>query len=602
MSPEDRHSHDAVTTPVGIKTTCPQCGVALDAFTMTCGACGAVITAGSTDSQRADRVRAKLQDAIGDTFVLGDMLGRGGMGIVFRAREKALDRDVALKVLAFDPVLNPAAYDRFEREAKLAARLDHPNIVPIFAVGQRNGIAFYTMRMVKGGNVEQRVVPGQGFDVRQAITLLRDVASALDYAHANGVVHRDIKPANILMGDSGHAMVADFGIARAFGGDAATTATATGVVGSPAYMSPEQWRGEKVDGKADQYALGILAFELLTGRRPFADAPMQELLRRHLAEAPPDIVTLRNDLTANLGDAIRRAMAKEPEARYPNATSFVDALAADTDGVPAAHVPVRVTVRPSAPLTTAVAPPLRQTPDPRLRRPTRAAPPVPRRTSSGGGWLIAVLLLVLGALGGAIWAAQRQSRNALATVTSPIPAAAASSPDSTAAIQRAQDAENAKLQQEVADARRIALEAEQKMERMLAAQSAASKAKVAPVPELHAHLFVMAQGGKPAVFVDGQKMADTSPAVVEVKPGRHVVTVEGSGTEFQPAEYSIELAATDTTNVTFISRQLAQRQQQRQQRLQQVFPSTLTPEEKQRYYQQLKKRPDDGTSKKRPAR
>lgn len=145
MPDTPRQHNDAVTTPVGITTICPQCGVMLDAVTTTCGACGAVITGAGTDTGRGEKVRAKLQDAIGDAFVLGELLGRGGMGMVYRAREAALDRDVALKVLAFDPTLNPDAYARFEREAKLAARLDHPHIVPIFSVGQRAGVAFYTM-------------------------------------------------------------------------------------------------------------------------------------------------------------------------------------------------------------------------------------------------------------------------------------------------------------------------------------------------------------------------------------------------------------------------------------------------------------------------
>ena len=125
MTEPPRQHNDAVTTPVGITTICPQCGVMLDALTTSCGSCGAVITGAGADTARGDKVRVKLQDAIGEAFVLGDLLGRGGMGIVYRAREVSLDRDVALKVLAFDPILNPDAYARFEREAKLAARLDH---------------------------------------------------------------------------------------------------------------------------------------------------------------------------------------------------------------------------------------------------------------------------------------------------------------------------------------------------------------------------------------------------------------------------------------------------------------------------------------------
>jgi hypothetical protein len=611
MPDQRSESHDAVTTPAGVSTTCPKCGVVLDALTTTCGACGAVITAGGVQGERAERVRAKLQDAIGDAFTLGDMLGRGGMGIVFRARERALDRDVALKVLAFDPVLNPEAYDRFEREAKLAARLDHPNIVPIFAVGQRNGVAFYTMRLVKDGNVEQRITPGRGFDFEQAIALLRDVAAALDYAHANGVVHRDIKPANILIGDSGHAMVADFGIARAFGGDpSATTATGTGVVGSPAYMSPEQWRGEKVDGKADQYALGILAFELLTGRRPFADASMQELLRMHLAENPPDIISFREDLPSHLTDAIWRAMSKEPADRYATAMAFVAALAGDARDWPQPGVPPRtsadrtssaktfLTVKQLTPMPAATTAPVARRAAPVAAAPAvRPAAAASAHVSSRGMWLIAALLLVVGGLSGVLWAARGRLQSTPAAAPAAAPVVAGVSADSVAAIERAQDAENAKLQQEVADARRIALDAEKKMELMLAAQRTPATAKAVPAPELHAHLFVMAQGGKPAVFVDGEKMANESPAVIEVKPGRHIVTVEGSGTEFRPAEYSVDLAASDTTNLTFISRQMVARQQQLRQ---QVDLSALTPEQKRRYMQQLRKRPAGATQPKPP--
>jgi serine/threonine protein kinase len=142
MTQDPLQSNDAQTTPVGAPTSCPQCGVQLDSLTTSCGACGAVITGGAMDAERMERVRVRLQEGIGQGYKLGDMLGRGGMGIVFSAREVTLDRDVALKVLAFDPILNPDAYARFEREARLAARLDHPNIVPIFAVGQGNGIAF----------------------------------------------------------------------------------------------------------------------------------------------------------------------------------------------------------------------------------------------------------------------------------------------------------------------------------------------------------------------------------------------------------------------------------------------------------------------------
>jgi serine/threonine-protein kinase len=576
MPDERSQSHDAVTTLVGVTTICPQCGVVLDTITTTCGACGAVITAGGPDSGRAERLRHKLQEAIGDAFVLGDMLGRGGMGIVFRARERALDRDVALKVLAFDPVLNPEAYTRFEREAKLAAKLDHPNIVPIFSVGQRNAIAFYTMRMVKGGSVEQMVTPGRGLDVSHAISILRDVASALDYAHASGVVHRDIKPANILVGDSGHALVADFGIARAFGGDAAgATATGTGVVGSPAYMSPEQWRGEKVDGRADQYALGVLAFELLSGRRPFTDASMQELLRMHISEDPPDIISLRQDLPSHVTDAIWRAMAKDPADRYPSATGFVRALAGDSPTATtgsrasasvsgAGESGVKTMVKQVTPLPSTKSPPSMRTaqrsPAPRRSSPVEtggdSVPGVPS-PSHRSMWIIAALLVSVGALGAvAVLGRPRQGQER--TAAAPPPAAAAASADSLASLQREQSIENAKLQKELDDARRIALEAERKVEQMAAASTAATgtrpKAAVAEAP--HAHLLVLARGGAPQVWVDGARKAERTPAAIELPPGRHSVSVKGTQ-EFLPPEFNVELAPDDTQQVVFLSKTVA---------------------------------------------
>jgi serine/threonine-protein kinase len=246
------------------------------------------------------------------------------MGIVFRAREIALDREVALKVLALDPVLAPDAYARFEREAKLAARLDHPNIVPIFSVGSGAGIAYYTMRLVRGGSVEELLAQSRVLDLHRATGILREVAAALDYAHARNIVHRDIKPANILMGDTGHASVADFGIARALGQPGEATGTA--IIGSPAYMSPEQWRGDELDGRADQYALAVVAFEMLAGRRPFDSPRIQDLLDMHSSGSVPDLTVVRPGADAAAAAAIRRALSKHPSERFPTAAAFIDAL------------------------------------------------------------------------------------------------------------------------------------------------------------------------------------------------------------------------------------------------------------------------------------
>jgi hypothetical protein len=390
-------------------------------------------------------------------------------------------------------------------------------------------------------------------------------------------------------------MVADFGIARAFGGDSANTATATGVVGSPAYMSPEQWRGEKVDGRADQYALGVLAFELLTGNRPFADSSMQELLRMHLAEDPPDIISFRQDLPSHTTDAVWHAMAKDPADRFVSATAFVDALTGDAQPrasrpriappIPNDAVSGNTTVKhvtPQPPART----PAPKTPTPRPSRSSTARVLEPAAVAPSGGkpWLVILLLLAIGGIGGAIVVA-RANKNA--PVAAAPAAAPATSPlaDSIAAVKKADADENARLKQEVDEARAAALAAEHQVELMSKAQTAkapaAAKASVAsvtkaetktapapvaPVEPPHAHIIVLARGGTPRVLVDGQPTVNPAPTVVEVPPGKHVVSVRGAnGNQFTPAEYNLNLAPDDTQQVVFVSQRAAQIQLKRQQ-------------------------------------
>ena len=316
-------SHASGQNPAATTVVCPTCGEPIAAGGSVCPRC----TGGAPKEEQdtAELIRTRLQDAIGSTYELLELVGRGGMGIVFRAREVALEREVALKVLTLDPILAPEAFTRFEREAKLAARLDHPGIVPIFSVGSGKGIAYYTMRLVRGGTLEELIDERRAMDYHRTIGILREVAAALDYAHARGIVHRDIKPANILLGDTGHAAVADFGIARALEGSSEMTGTA--IIGSPGYMSPEQWRGDEVGGRADQYALAVMAFEMLAGRRPFEHPRVQDLMQLHIAGEIPDITTVRSGLDMSVAAAITRALSKSAAERFPTTTAFVEALA-----------------------------------------------------------------------------------------------------------------------------------------------------------------------------------------------------------------------------------------------------------------------------------
>ena len=513
---------DAPTTPVGITTICPQCGASLDALTTSCGRCGAVITGGGPGGERVERMIARLQSQIGPQFQLQGLIGRGGMGIVFKAREVALEREVALKVLAFDPVMNHDAFTRFEREARLAARLDHPNIVPIFSVGQGEGAAYYTMRFVRGGSLEALLATEGQLALDHAVKLLRDVASALDFAHAQGVVHRDIKPANILLSDSGHAMVADFGIARAFTGDAVTSTSGshTGVVGSPAYMAPEQWRGERPDGRADQYALGVLAFELLTGRRPFADVSMQELLRKHLDTDPPALDTVRKGLPPHVSRSIQRAMAKDPTDRFRSTMAFVDALAGEA----------------------AVGP---------LKSARHVYASEQRRQWLGNAFA-AVLVLTAVSVGGYAWWLSRQAPAV------PVAAAPVAAPDTLAE----------RLARELEETRRIALDAQRRAERAEARQEAAA-APASNVARSVGHVGVSVRGGTPRLLIDDREVAASTPAIIEVPPGRHIVRVDETGRAYLPRQYVIDVAVGDTSRLTFSDQRNGTREFQQ---LQQRFP------------------------------
>jgi serine/threonine-protein kinase len=276
-----------------------------------------------------DRVVA----AIGSHYELDGEIGRGGMSVVYSARDRRLNRPVAIKVLPPELAYDPAIRTRFTREAQTSAQLSHAHIVPIYDVGERDGIAYFVMALVTGGNLAALLAHVPRPPIDEVRRLLREICDALAYAHQRGVVHRDIKPDNILLdAESGRAIVTDFGIARAM--EAGGRLTATGIaVGTPAYMSPEQAVGEReVDGRSDIYSLGVLGYQMLAGRVPFTGGNSMSLLLKHITEPPRPISELRPDAPRALCEAIDRALVKEREDRWPTATALSDALGA-TDGM-----------------------------------------------------------------------------------------------------------------------------------------------------------------------------------------------------------------------------------------------------------------------------
>ena len=232
---------------------------------------------------------------------------------MYLAHDINRDRPVALKVV-LPELAASVGNERFEREIKVAARLQHPHILSVYDSGEAAGKLWFTMPFVEGENLRDRLLRESSLPVDEAVRIVREVALALDYAHRRGVVHRDIKPENILLSD-GQALVADFGIARAIGGEGSLTLTGM-AIGTPAYMSPEQAGGERaIDGRSDIYALGCVLYELLAGEPPFTGPTPQAILTRALTETPRPLTSVRPAVPASLAAAVARAMARTPDRK-----------------------------------------------------------------------------------------------------------------------------------------------------------------------------------------------------------------------------------------------------------------------------------------------
>ena len=280
-------------------------------------------------------VSPEFAEALRDRYVLERELGRGGMATVYLARDVRLDRPVALKVL-HPELARAVGPDRFVREIRLTARLQHPHILPVHDSGETAGLLWYTMPFVEGESLRQRLAREPQLPLADAVRITREVAAALGYAHRHGIVHRDVKPENILLQGDG-CMLADFGVARAL--DAAGgRLTETGLaMGTPAYMSPEQATAGQVDARSDVYALGCVVYEMLAGEPPFTGRTARALIARRLTESVPDLCLVR-DVPRDLEQVVRTALARAPADRYPDAPTFARALEAAA-GEPATTAP-----------------------------------------------------------------------------------------------------------------------------------------------------------------------------------------------------------------------------------------------------------------------
>jgi serine/threonine-protein kinase len=305
-----------------------------------------------TDSNDSS-LPGRLSKALHGAFTIEGEIGRGGMGVVYRARDDRLKRRVAIKVLPPELAFQKEIRERFTREAQTAARLSHPHIVPIHTVGEGEGLVYFVMGLVDGEPLSHRLKRRRQLPLEEVRRIMKETADALSAAHAVEIVHRDIKPDNILLeGTRGRVMVTDFGIAKALSAASGATLTGAGVaIGTPSYMSPEQAAGEKdIDGRSDIYSLGICAYQMATGKVPFKAPNVAGILMKQITEPAPLVTGIREDVPEDLAMAISRCLEKDPQNRWPTAESLHRALESRTvTGYQPTSTRRRAAVRPERP-------------------------------------------------------------------------------------------------------------------------------------------------------------------------------------------------------------------------------------------------------------
>ena len=488
---------------------CYRCHTPVPESSRYCSSCGADVSSGGAPptTSNIELLQQRLQRLIEGRYRIERLLGKGGMGAVFLAHDLTLERDVAIKVLPPDIAQDDQIVRRFQQEAKTAAKLDHPNIIPIYRVESEGGLNYFVMKYVSGTSLEDLLEQKRPLPLPDVQRILWEAACALGHAHQRGVVHRDVKPANIMFDHDGRAMLTDFGISKAL--QAATGFTATGmIIGTPHYMAPEQAKGQTVDGRADQYSLGVVGYRAVTGELPFAGDSVHTILYKHIFEEPPRAATRRPDLPEFLSTALSRAMSKEADHRYPTMEEFATGVwpeqpvAAPTKGrgAPrlrpkvAADVPTQITGAPTTPLPAKGA----------------ARPPRPARKGSRIGLLVGVVVVAAAGVGGYFALGSR------ARPEQPGGAKPAVSPVDTVRIQ---------------DTVRVPVATPQppRSERSRPRGGTAPPPPApAPAAALQGYLTIDASPfGE--VYIDGVDVGQTPVVEYAVPPGRHAIRIEHPG-------------------------------------------------------------------------
>lgn len=503
---------------------CFRCHTPVPESSRYCSTCGADVSGGGAPptTSNTDVLRERLQRLIEGKYRIERLLGKGGMGAVFLAHDLTLEREVAIKVLPPDVAQDDQIVRRFQQEAKTAAKLDHPNIIPIYRVEGEGGLNYFVMKYVSGTSLEDVLERKEVLTVAEIQRILWEAARALGHAHQRGVVHRDVKPANIMFDHDGRVMLTDFGISKAL--QAATGFTATGmIIGTPHYMAPEQAKGQPVDGRADQYSLGVVGYRMLAGELPFSGDSVHTILYKHIFEAAPRAAARRADAPEALSSAVQRAMAKEPDQRFPTMEEFATALWPEQPvaapvkralGVRARHraaadEPTEITGAPTTPL-------------PRAKAGTRAKPaPRPSRI----GLVVAVAAVAAAGVGGYLALGGSREQGAGPAPRSSLPAPSGDTvrvPVATAPV----DSTPAKPPP-------------RRSERTKPRETAPP-----PPPPVAKGFLTIAADPFGEVFIDGVDVGQTPVVEYGVSPGRHTIRIERAG--YKTVSETVQVDANNT--------------------------------------------------------
>ena len=544
-------------------TQCVKCHTTLPDNSRFCYACGTDQT--GVDAQSSgpvEALKARLQRLVQGKYEVGRLLGKGGMGAVFLAQDLTLEREVAIKVLPPDFSTDPQVIKRFQQEAKTAAKLDHPNIIPIYRVESEDGLNYFVMKYISGTSLEDVL------DTKQPLTddyiqrILWEAACALGHAHSRSVVHRDVKPANIMFDHDGRVMLTDFGISKAL--QSASGLTGTGmIIGTPHYMAPEQAKGQEVKGTADQYALGVVGYRLLAGALPFSGDSVHTILYKHIFEEAPRLSGLQQTAPKHLTDAIQRALSKEPQQRFPTMEEFATALWPEQPVSASGKGTPRPVIRPGArgPVTAdtptehvAASPPTRP-------RPAPAPASRPQKRSSFAGVLVVLLLIAAAGVGYVVLRGGGNSPESAAAPESP--------PDTTpSVVVTAQStATTSQVPANSAAVTSPTVSTPPPAARPTSTRPTGQNRPTRPQPPKQQTPVVQPPPAAPAVeqgfltidsdppgevFVDGVDVGATPLYRYAVKPGQHTVRVESPGYRTQTVRVQVDPGNTVPKRLTLI--------------------------------------------------